>query len=163
MLKEAFEKIQHELVSEAKLYYGRRLTSIVVYGSAARGTQRFDSDLDFLLVCRNLPKGRMRRIKEFDRVESALASLLDDFKKRGVRVALSPILKTPEEVDKGSPIFLDMVEDALILYDEEDFFAGRLARLRERLKALGAKRIWRGNAWHWDLKPDFRPGEIFDL
>jgi hypothetical protein len=55
------------------------------------------------------------------------------------------------------------VQDALILHDKDDFFARRLARLRERMAALGAERIWRGNAWYWDPKPDFRPGEIFDL
>jgi len=163
MLRESFERIQKGLVREAKLLYGRRLISIVLYGSVARGTQRFDSDLDCLLVCKDLPKGRMKRIKEFERVEDSLGSLLGDLKKKGVRITFSPILKTPEEVERGSPIFLDMVEDALILHDKDDFFASRLARLRERLSALGAKRIWRGNAWYWDLKPDFRPGEIFDL
>ena len=163
MLRESFERIQKGLVRQAKLLYGRRLISVVLYGSAARGTQRFDSDLDCLLVCKDLPKGRMKRIKEFERVEDSLGSLLEDVKEKGVRITLSPIFKTPEEVERGSPIFLDMVEDALILHDKDDFFARRLARLRERLTALGAKRIWRGNAWYWDLKPDFRPGEIFDL
>jgi predicted nucleotidyltransferase len=163
MLRQSFEKIQKGLVREAKLLYGKRLVSIVLYGSAARGTQRFDSDLDFLLVCKDLPRGRMRRIKEFERLEDSLASLLEGIKKKGVRITLSPIFKTPEEVERGSPLFLDMVENALILHDKDDFFARRLARLRERLTALGAKRIWRGNAWYLDLKPDFRPGEIFDL
>jgi hypothetical protein len=27
----------------------------------------------------------------------------------------------------------------------------------------GARRIWCGNAWYWDLKPDYRPGEVFEL
>jgi hypothetical protein len=31
------------------------------------------------------------------------------------------------------------------------------------LEQLGARRIWRGNAWFWDLKPDYRPGEVFEL
>jgi hypothetical protein len=38
-----------------------------------------------------------------------------------------------------------------------------LNRLDHRLKQLGARRIRRGNAWYWDLKPDFKPGEIFEL
>jgi hypothetical protein len=24
-------------------------------------------------------------------------------------------------------------------------------------------RIWRGNAWLWDLKPDYQPGDVFEL
>jgi hypothetical protein len=58
---------------------------------------------------------------------------------------------------------LDMVEDALILHDRQGFMKRRLTRLEERLKVLGARRIWRGNAWFWDLKPDYRPGEVFEL
>jgi len=56
-----------------------------------------------------------------------------------------------------------MVEDARILYDRQDFFSRRLDRLKKRLDELGAKRVRRGNAWYWDLKPDYRPGEIIEL
>jgi len=41
--------------------------------------------------------------------------------------------------------------------------AGFRERLKARLEALGARRIWRGNAWFWGLKPDYRIGEIFEL
>jgi hypothetical protein len=35
--------------------------------------------------------------------------------------------------------------------------------MRDRLDALGSRRIWRGTRWYWDLKPDYRPGMIFEL
>lgn len=76
---------------------------------------------------------------------------------------LSAVLKTPEEVQKGSPLFLDMVEDAELLYDRGGFFQGVLQRLRRRLKELGAKRVFRGTRWYWVLKPDIKPGEVFEL
>jgi uncharacterized protein len=41
-----------------------------------------------------------------------------------------------------------MVEDALILYDRNNYFSKRISLLRDRLKELGAKRVWRGNTWH---------------
>ena len=56
-----------------------------------------------------------------------------------------------------------MVDDPRILYDRERFLERALAGLRARLARLGARRIWRGSAWIWDLKPDYRPGEVFDL
>jgi hypothetical protein len=56
-----------------------------------------------------------------------------------------------------------MVEDARIVHDPDGFLAGYLERFRARLAELGARRIWRGNAWYWDLKPDFKPGEIIEL
>jgi len=56
-----------------------------------------------------------------------------------------------------------MVDDALILYDKNNFFSKRLGRLRNRLNELGAKRVWRGNTWHWVLKPDYKPGDVIEL
>ena len=56
-----------------------------------------------------------------------------------------------------------MVEDARIVLDRDGFFAGVLDRLRGRLHALGARRVWRGTRWYWDLKPDRRPGEVIEL
>jgi hypothetical protein len=74
-----------------------------------------------------------------------------------------PVIKSSEEAEIGSPLFLDMVDDARVLYDRDGFFARRLERLRTRLNELGARRIWRGKVWYWDLKPDDQPGEVFEL
>lgn len=164
MLKEKFKEIKKLLLAEIKYYYGKRLISIVIFGSVARETQTFDSDLDLLIIAKDLPRGRMKRIKEFEKVEENLEPLLKSLRKRdGIHTYLSPIIKTPEEAEKGSILFLDMVEDARILFDQNHFFKKRLERLRIRLKELGAKRIWRGNAWYWDLKPDYRPGDIIEI
>jgi predicted nucleotidyltransferase len=137
--------------------YGPRLVSLVVFGSVGRGTARPDSDLDLLVVADDLPRGRVARVAEFAGVEGVVGRAF------GGTVDLSPVFKTRDEVLAGSPLFLDMVDDARILYDRDGFFAAALERLRGRLAALGAKRVWRGNAWYWDLKPDYRPGEVFEL
>jgi hypothetical protein len=141
--------------------YGERLVSVAIFGSAARETARPDSDVDILIIADQLPNGRMRRVEEFEAVEKRVRDLLAS--EIGTVPPLSPVFKTPEEASVGSPLFLDMTEDARTLFDREGFFARRLERLRERLTQLGAKRIWLGNAWYWDLKPDYRPGEVFEL
>jgi len=69
------------------------------------------------------------------------------------------VFKTPEEAEAGSPLFLDMVDDARILYDCDGFLEELLERLRQRLAELGSRRVWRGNSWYWVLKPDLAPGE----
>jgi len=163
VLKERFDELQRELLSEIRSYYKDRLVSVVLFGSVARGTQRFESDLDLLVIAEDLPRGRMRRVREFMRVEERLEPFLAALKTCGIHTFLSPVIKSPEEALKGSPLFLDMVEDAKILFDRNGFFAGILERLRRRLMSLGARRRWRGDAWYWDLKPDLKPGEIFEL
>jgi hypothetical protein len=56
-----------------------------------------------------------------------------------------------------------MTEDARILYDRDDFFRLRMRNLKMRLKGLGARRVFQGSAWWWDLKPDFKPGDMVTL
>jgi len=164
MVRERFKELEAKLLSEIKSFYGERLISFVIFGSVARETQTFDSDLDVLIIAKGLPKGRMKRIGEFESVEEKIEPFLESLRKEeGINTYISAIIKSPEEAEKGSPLFLDMVEDARILFDRNGFFEGVLDKLRKRLKELGSKRIWRGNAWHWDLKPDYKPGEIFEI
>lgn len=73
------------------------------------------------------------------------------------------IIRSTEEIQKGTPLLLDMVEDSKILFDRDNFFKGIIEGLRKKLDELGARRIWSGNAWYWDLKPDFTPGDIIEL
>lgn len=162
-LKERFKELQDNLLFETKSFYGARLVSVVVFGSVARETYRPDSDIDVLIIAETLPRGRMKRVEEFSAIEERLDPFLDSLKKEGIQTCISAIFKTPEEAEHGSPLFLDMVEDALILFDREQFFSRVLGKLRKRLKELGARRIWKGNVWHWVLKPDYKPGEVFEL
>jgi len=163
MLKEAFAILLERLLPAIRAGYGERLVAVAVYGSVARGVMRPDSDVDLLIVARDLPHGRLKRMKEFAAVEEALTDTFLALRSQGIDTTLSPVLKTPDEVLAGSPLFLDMVEDAQLLFDQNDFLNQQLAKLRRRLAELGAKRIWRGNAWFWDLKPDYKPGEVIEL
>jgi uncharacterized protein len=66
-----------------------------VFGSVARGTQREDSDIDFLIVARALPRGRTARVEEFLPVERDLEGWLAPVRPDLMPVALSPVFKTP--------------------------------------------------------------------
>ena len=158
-----YDELLDRLLVALREHYGERLVACAVFGSVGRGTPRYDSDIDLLLMIRGLPPGRLNRVEEFLPVEARLEPALKAHHPQGAPVALSPVFKTPEEVEAGSLLFLDMVEDARILYDPEGFLAGYFNRLRTRLGQLGSRRIRRGNAWYWDLKPDLKPGEVFTL
>lgn len=163
MLKERFKELQDRLLREALTLYGKKLVSFVVFGSVAREAYRFDSDMDILIIAEDLPRGRMKRVAQFAAIEKRIEPVLESLQQEGIHTYLSPIFKTPGEAQKGSPLFLDMVEDASILYDRDGFFFKILERLRKRLKELGARRVWTGNVWHWVLKPDYKPGEVIEL
>jgi len=162
-LREEFPTLTGKVLEEAKKVYGERLVTLAVFGSVGRGTPGPHSDVDLLVVAEPLPDGRIRRVEEFDAVEQALEEDLRRLDSRGIYTRLSPVFKTREEVRRGSPLFLDMIDDAVILYDREGFFTSFLRDLSSKLSTLGARRIARGGAWYWDLKPDFKKGDVIEL
>lgn len=163
MLHEHFEKLLEALLEACLQVYSDRLMSVGVFGSVARGTMRPDSDIDLLLVVEGLPNGRMPRMREFEAVEEKLSPELETAATDGIDTVLSPVFKTPQELAYGSPLFLDMSEEARILYDRNDILADHLERLSSRLQALGTRRVRFGGGYYWLLKPDLKPGEDFTL
>ena len=148
-----------KLLAETKDFYGGRLVTLAVFGSVGRGTPNYDSDVDILIVAENLPDGRMKRVAEFNSIEDKMEPYIQSVKKFGINTYLSPVIKSKKEVLYGSPLFLDMISDAIILYDEDNFFATILKNLKIRLGKLGSQKIIRGNAFFWNLKPDLKQGE----
>lgn len=122
--------------------------------------RRRDSDIDMLLIVDSIPKGRLERQKEFMEVEREIQDYLDKLLDEGYFIDFSPIIKTPEEALRISPLYLDIVEDGVIVYDKDDFFRKILERVRSRLRELGSKRVRMGKRWYWILKPDYRFGEV---
>ena len=159
----AYDQLLAELAVACRGHYGEDLVSVAVYGSVGRGIPRPDSDVDLLVVAQGLADRHALRVRDFRSVETTLASRLDAAVAAGLHPELSPVLMTPAELERGSMLLLDMTEDARILFDPAGCLAGALDRLRGRLRELGSQRIWLGNAWYWDLKPDYKPGDVFDL
>ncbi|ACP37568.1 DNA polymerase beta domain protein region [Sulfolobus islandicus M.14.25] len=163
MMKEPYITLLNNMVKIMKEEFKDDLISVVLYGSVARGDNRNDSDVDLLIIIKNLPKDSMlKRIRLFEtKVEDKLN--LDEYWKNGYYISLSPILKTPEEAEKISPLYLDMAYDAIILYDKNQFFTKILQKLKERLKELGAERVRMGKKWYWVLKKDSKFGDTIEL
>ena len=162
-MQAVYDALLAALTAACRQHYGDRLLSVAVYGSVARGMPRPDSDVDVLIVAHGLADRHSHRLRDFRAVEDVLRARIDAARADGLQPELSPVLMTPAELRRGSMLLLDMTEDARILFDPQDCLAGALARLWRRLHELGSRRVWLGNAWYWDLKPDYKPGDVFDL
>lgn len=162
-LNRALRGVAEAYVAALAAACGPDLVSAVLFGSVARGEADPLSDVDLLLVVRGLPPGRLARHRVLEPADAAVEPLLADLRRQGAFADVVPVLKTPAEAERPVPLYLDLVEDAVLLHDPQGFFAGVLERLRASLRRLGARRVRRGRVRYWELKPDYRPGEVFRL
>jgi hypothetical protein len=162
-MQEPYKSLLEKLTKLLQEEFQDRLVSVVLYGSVARGNNRKDSDIDLLLVIKDLPKTITERVILFDKVERKLDDDIMRLMDEGYYVTFSPVLKTPEEAVRFSPIYMDMTEDAIILYDRDGFFRKVLEKTRKRLKELCFERVWLSEkSWYW-RKRDYKLGEIIDF
>ena len=96
-----------------------------------------DSDVDLLLVATDLPDGLIARNDEFEAVRIALGPRVAAAGAAGLHPMLAPIFKTRAELERGTPLLLDMTEDARIPHDPSGCLANTLERLRR--PAAGAR------------------------
>ena len=159
-------RLQHlarEYTEALKETLGDRLVSVVLFGSVARGEAGPTSDIDLFVVLEEAPAGMRRRRALLEPARERLTPALEALWQQGIYTDFVEIIRSREEARRFHPVYLDMTEEAIILYDKDAFFAGLLERLRRRLQELGARKKRIGRVWYWDLKPDFRPGEVIEL
>jgi len=164
MNNDRLNPLLHSLLQACRDLYGERLVALAVFGSWARGVATPESDLDILVVADPLPRGRMKRLDEFEVVERATEparALVWPAEAR--ELELSPVLKTPDELRAGSPLYLDMTLWRIMLHDRGGVLEQYLAALAGRMAQLGSRRTETKGGAYWDYKPSMTPGEVVEL
>ena len=145
---------------------GDSIISLVLYGSVARSEAKKESDIDLLIILKKASDIYYKRIKLLMEIEQEMrrSYIYEISRKKGLMPYLSYIILSQKEAEKNLYLFLDMIEDSIILLDKDDFFKRRLEELRHRLNLLGAKKFFlKDGSWYWDLKPNLIAGEVFEL
>ncbi|MEK7786135.1 MAG: nucleotidyltransferase domain-containing protein [Chloroflexota bacterium] len=145
---------------------GARLTSIVLYGSVARGTARPDSDIDLFVVAgeSDEDKGPL-----WDQVLDLEQTFWNDqevaaLRAQGYRASIETYVVSKAQAWRGLPIYLDMTLDAIVLHDPEKFFSRRIDQVKQRMVELRSRREWLSkDTYIWQLKTDAEPGEVISL
>ncbi len=131
-------------VERLRAVFGEKLVGIALYGSRARGDARPDSDVDLLMLARDLPESRQERAHL---LYETLRDISLDFD-------FSVYDRTPQEFETQFPsVYLDMGLDSIVVYDPEGYLTQKLARIREIISdvALVRERITDGE-FFWDWK-----------
>jgi predicted nucleotidyltransferase len=156
MLSAGLEADLNAYVAALERRLGTDLVSVVLFGSRARGDAGAESDIDVLVIARGLPRNRFERYAGLHDVARQVS--------REFAIAVAPILLTVEEAQQVKPYYLGILGGHVILRDEGGFFAGVLDRLQARLAELGSRRyVDRDGYEYWDLKPDWKPGDVVEL
>ena len=136
--------------------------SFALFGSVARGTAGPESDIDVLIVHEEVD---FRPTKRFVEVLMILRRHPEYLRLRdsGFLPDPYPVFMTEKELWERPHILLDILDDGIIIYDT-GVLRRRLETLRSRLSELGAKKVnLEDGTWYWDLKPDWKPGEVITL
>ncbi len=153
--KQILNKFKQKLLARFK----DDLISLVLFGSVARGTARKESDIDMLIILKDAPASYYDRLKPVIDIELELRNDIE-----GMPPVFSSIILSLDEAKQNRNIFLDMIDDSIILYDTNNFFKNRLSELKNRLVQLGSKKVTLDDdTWYWNLKPDIEAGEIIEL
>jgi predicted nucleotidyltransferase len=153
-------------LSNVKDKYKYNLVSVVLFGSIARGKGTRESDIDLLIILEEAPDVYYKCLKPFVDIELKIREdqVYEKYIKERIIPCFSYLIFSVKEANENHHVFLDMIEDSIILYDKNDYFKKRLSFLRERLSCLGSKKLSLDDGtWYWDLKPDLKVGEEFVL
>lgn len=159
-------KLLQETLGLLEKSFGEELMSVVVFGSVARGEENPDSDTDLLVVARNLPKSLSGRMEMLVKILIGIkwTKTYEELESKGISTWIQFHPLTPDEAMLHRPIYLDIVEDGVILLDRGGFVESVLMGLKGRLSEMGARRIYlEDGSWSWDLKPKIRRGEVLEI
>jgi len=147
-------------------FLGDDLISVVVFGSVARGRTDLSSDTDVILVASNMPRSLSERMEILANllVEFSKTQTCEELNRRGLNTWVQFHPLTMEEAELHRPIYLDVVEDGIIVYDRGGFMKRVMEGFKSKLEALGAKRVFlEDGSWYWDLKPSIKRGEVVEI
>lgn len=156
-----YKELLGDFINIVKNTLGDQVISIILYGSVARGTAKTDSDVDLLLILKEAAPQYWKRLQPFFSIlkEMKKQQSWEKLENQGITPSLNLLLLSLEEAKENRYLYMDMIEEAVILVDTDGFFQGRLESFRQRLEHLGARKVKREGDWFWELKPDLKPEE----
>ncbi|MGD9896706.1 MAG: nucleotidyltransferase domain-containing protein [Candidatus Methylacidiphilaceae bacterium] len=150
---EELSKLLPFCVQACRTVYGEDLLGLLLFGSVARGNARVDSDLDLLVIAERLPPRRQAR---FDALSGEAIRPLEEAREalflRGYPADIAWIFRTPEELRQGAPFFLDLPEEAQILFERNGFVSDFLRRIRRMRWREGARKVLLAGEECWDFR-----------
>ncbi|MBI2185092.1 MAG: hypothetical protein HYU39_09060 [Thaumarchaeota archaeon] len=138
--------------------FPEKLFSACLYGSAAKGDILADSNVELLVVLEN--EGRLvDRVKSIYQCVEEIGFERRFLLKNGLAGDISIYPLTKEEAKRFHPIYLDVAEEGIILYDTEGFFQRLQFQSLGTLINSGGVKFKSKERWFWRMPADFSFGD----
>lgn len=158
-----FSQLMVQLLEQAKDAYADNLLGILQFGSTVDSYLKNDTDIDLIIVLKQLPPRRRDRYDIFFSIEDRLQEQLKKLQTRGHSLYFSPIFRDEKRIRAFSPLLLDITEKSKILYDPQNILQQAIDKTRDWIIKSGAYKRQRGLKWFWVLSPNHVPGQINNL
>jgi hypothetical protein len=92
-------------------------------------------------------------------------ALTASLRQRGLGSApfVSAVIWSDVELAGHPWLLIDVAADGIVLVDD-GVLVREMDAVRERLASLGSRRIpLADGTWYWDLKPDWKPGDVVEI
>ncbi|MCI4369516.1 MAG: nucleotidyltransferase domain-containing protein [Thermoplasmata archaeon] len=151
--------LQGAVASILQVYAGQ-VIAIALFGSAARGTDSPESDLDLLVLVDRRTASPMDDARTRARIGRLSAGArMEEWETRRHFHQVQVVIAIPSDLDRPGPLFLDLSQDAHVLWDPSGVLARGLRRFAARLRSAGARRRHSSQlGTYWDLGRAFAEG-----
>lgn len=159
-----YKEFLNLLLEELELHFAPKgIISVALFGSVSRGEAGPFSDIDLLIIHEEVPYDPVNKFVDI-LLEIRKSIAYETLIIRGIYPEPSCIFMTPGELSRSPLILLDIMDHGILLKDARGFLDGKIRVLREKLESLGAQKIiLKDGSWAWDLKPDLKIGEVFEI
>ncbi|MFH1510728.1 MAG: nucleotidyltransferase domain-containing protein [Candidatus Woesearchaeota archaeon] len=131
-----------EAMGKAQAIFRKNLTSIVLFGSYARNEHKEYSDIDMLIVCKNLPEDWRKR----DAISLDIGKVSRKYG-RAVHTTLATEDEIYYSVRDGAPLLLEVATSNRIMHDT-GFFAKHMETFRKNMKEWKARKL---DKYAWEV------------
>ncbi|MEA1893829.1 MAG: nucleotidyltransferase domain-containing protein [Euryarchaeota archaeon] len=134
-----YEDILKRIVDRIGDKLGEDVLSIVLFGSMIRREFIESSNIDMLVIARNLPdywRGRYKILIE-------LAEIRSDHE-RPVHITLTYEYEMNASIDQGAPLAFGLHDANRVIFGRDRFFEKLMRQLEDNMKRWGVKKIGNG-------------------
>jgi len=78
----------------------------------------------------------------YENIEKKIENEIKNYEKYNINTYISPIIRSKEETKYGSPLYIEMILGAKIIYDKDTFFRNYLKNELKKLKSFKKNGYW---------------------